>query len=131
MTEKEARKLFYLNKEIEEMKVELESLREGRTYYKAYVLSGMPKGQKKKDPDEYLVRQQELQASLTKTMKRKQKEQSKIDAFLEAVEDSEIRLILRLRIVGNLSWDEIGRVCAMDRRTASRKYYAYFAHNAQ
>ncbi len=33
--------------------------------------------------------------------------------------------IIRYRLINNLSWNEIGEVLFMDRRTASRKFYNY------
>ena len=37
--------------------------------------------------------------------------------------------IIRYRLINNLSWNEIGEVLFMDRRTASRKFYSYIENS--
>ena len=136
MTEKEARQIFFINKEIEQLKIDLKNLEDSRTYCKALTLSGIPSGRnRKKQLDEFMIQRQQLEEMIKTAIKKRQKESIKFNKFLETIEDSEIRLILRLRCIENQSWEEIGQRCSMDRRTASRKYYGFFrkkkvAHNA-
>lgn len=59
----------------------------------------------------------------------------RIEKYIDAVEDAELRIILRLRCINNMFWEDIGTEIGMDRRTASRKYYKFIksekvAHNA-
>ena len=66
----------------------------------------------------------ELEDMLNYSLRKLQIERKKFEKFLTTVEDSEMRLILRLRCMN------------MDRRTASRKFYDFFkkqkdAHNAR
>ena len=60
---------------------------------------------------------------------------AEIERFLQEIEDPELRLIIRLRSINHLGWQEIGEELGMDRRTASRKYQKFcdevFAHNVR
>lgn len=136
MTIEEASQIYYINLEIKTLQLELARLEESRTYYRPITISDMPKGGEHIDlTDEYLVRRQEIQDMLNYSLLKLQYERKRFETFLESVEDSETRLILRLRCVNNMSWEEIGAEIGMDRRTASRKFYKYFdaqvAHNAR
>lgn len=53
-------------------------------------------------------------------------ERKKMEEFLASIEDAELKIIIRLRAVNNMKWEEIGEELGMDRRTASRKFYKFF-----
>ena len=138
MTFEEACQIYYINKEIKHLRIEIARLEESRTFYKPIILTDMPKGggDHRNETDDYLVKRQELEDMLNYALRKLQYERAKIEKFLQEIEDPELRLIVRLRCANNMSWSEIGEECNMDRRTASRKFYHFFdlqkdAHNAR
>ena len=79
--------------------------------------------------DEYLAREQELEDMLNYALRKLQYERRRIEEFLNTVEDAETRLIIRLRCVNNMKWEDIGEEINADRRTVSRKFYKFFEKN--
>ena len=135
MTLKEASEIFYINIEIKKLRDELRDIEESRAFYKPIILSDMPRGGAKEyegPSDKYLDERFRIEQILNYTLRRLETKRREFEEFLRSVDDVEIRLILRLRCVNNLSWAEIGEEAHMDRRTASRKFYRFFkdAHNA-
>lgn len=53
----------------------------------------------------------------------------KIENYIEKVEDSEIRQIMRYRFLDLYGWYEIGELLHCDRTTASKKMRAYLKHS--
>ena len=51
-------------------------------------------------------------------------DRKKVDAYIEKAPYPECDII-RYRVINGLGWYEIGDLLAMDRRTASRKFYNY------
>ncbi len=134
MTLEDASQVYYISQEIKYIKKELWDLEAGRKYYKPNILSDMPKGKGAYSnmTDDFLERQGELEDMLRYSLQKLQEERKRFEEFLASVDDAEIRLILRLRCVNNMCWEDIGASLGMDRRTASRKFYNFFkvARNA-
>jgi len=128
MTVEEARQIYYINIEIKTLQLELAKLEDRRIYYKNYFLSDMPKGssQYNNPTDEYLTKRQELQDMLNYALRKLQIKRKEFEEFLQKVENAETRLILRLRCINNMRWEDIGKEIGIDRRTASRIFYQYF-----
>ena len=107
---------------------ELTKLQQDRNFYKPNIISDMPRGggSAESDVDRHLEQELRLRGMLKYSLEKLQEERRKFEEFLDGVEDPELRLILRLRCVNNLSWHEIGEQLGMDRRTASRKFFGYF-----
>ena len=59
-------------------------------------------------------------------LKKLQIERKKMEEFLSSIEDVELRLIVRLRVVNNMKWEEIGAELGMERTTVSKKFYKFF-----
>lgn len=57
-----------------------------------------------------------------------QKDREEIERFIENAPYPECDII-RFRAVNGLDWEEIGDTLSMDRRTASRRFYAYMKGN--
>ena len=126
MTVKEINHLYYINKEIEQMQRELNDLKT-QNFYKSNVLTGMPKGNSEYDVfSDYAEDVKTLEDMLQYNLKKLQIERKKIEEFLSSIEDVELRLIIRLRAVNNMKWEEIGAQLGMDRTTASKKFYKFF-----
>lgn len=114
--------VYYINKEIKSIQLELNHLKE-QNFYKKNNISDMPRGGQAKDfTVEYVNQVMILEDLLNHNLKRLQEERYKLEQLFEQVEDPELRLILRLRSVNNMRWEDIGWELNMDRRTASRKY---------
>ena len=128
MTEKELGQMHYLNREIEKLNEEL-SWMECKSMIKSPLLTGMPFGTGVSDKTaDYAVRMEEIRELIDLSIK-------KLLHTRAEIEDPELRLIIRLRSINNLGWQEIGEELGMDRRTASRKYQRFceekLIHNAQ
>lgn len=126
MTIEEINSIYYINKEIARLQEELYTLK-NKNFFKSNNLTGMPKGSSEADVFvDYAEDVRTLESMLQYTLKKLQVERKKIEDFLNTVEDAELRLIIRLRAVNNMKWEEIGEELGMDRRTASRKFLNYF-----
>lgn len=92
--------------------------------YKGNVITDMPKGSNGKNFSEWYVEEKDRIEREIKYYKDKVQQDRKIlNDFIDGLDypDSEI---VRYRAINNLSWTEIGELLNMDRRTASRKFYA-------
>ena len=135
MTEKELNQIYFLNQELERLEEEL-SVMEHKSLVKNPLLSGMPYGSgfSNKTAD-YAIQVNEIKRLIGITIDQILKTRAEMEKFLQEIDDPELRMILRLRSIQHLGWQEIGEELGMDRRTASRKYQKFcqkkFAHNAQ
>lgn len=122
--------IYYINREIKSLQLELAQLKE-QSFYKPNIMSDMPRGSDKKDSNlEYVSSIMELEDLINYSLRKLQYERKKVETFLQTLPDPEIRLIMRLRAVNNMSWYEIGEELGRDRRTVSRKFYDYFKLNS-
>lgn len=128
MTIKEARSIYYINLEIKRIKKDIAELEESRQYYKPINLDGMPRGSPGEFnvSEEYLEKRYKLERLLDLKLRQLQQKLIEFENFLATVDDPEIRLILRLRCVNNLTWEEIGEETKYDRTTVAKKFRAYF-----
>lgn len=67
-----------------------------------------------------------LEDSLNYNLLILQRKRTAVEEFLKSVADVEIRLIMRLRVDNNMSFESIGKEVGMSRTTVSRKFYQYF-----
>lgn len=126
MTLEEISGVYYTNKEIEGIQREMETLH-NKNFFKAVEMSGMPKGNSGKDMfTDYTEKSITLEEMMQYNLKKLQEERKKVEAFIETIEDRELRVIIRLRTINNMKWEEIGESLGMDRRTAARKFYHFF-----
>ncbi len=126
MTVEEINNIYYINKEIEKIQKELYDLR-NKNFYGKNVLTGMPKGNWDDDIfSDYAEDIKTHEDMLHYNLKMLYVERKKMEEFLASIEDAELKIIIRLRAVNNMKWEEIGEELGMDRRTASRKFYKFF-----
>ncbi len=135
MTEKELSQCHWLNIEIGKLQDELREL-EGKEY-KEINYSGMPHGSGVSDNVGRLAAQRaELHELISLKIKECMIERTRIERFIDTIEDSEMRTIVRLRCIEYLSWGEIAAemivleddgevVKEQDRRTITRKFQKY------
>lgn len=143
MTEKELNSLYYINIELEQIKKDIEDIKEQRRQLKldasigGMAYDGMPHStepgrpvenkvisyeKKRKELDDKLQDELEYQAE---RMLEYEIKKAIIEEFIYSITDAELRIIFKYRCIKLYSWDEIGRILHCDRRTASRKYYRY------
>ncbi len=134
MTLEESKQIYYINREIEYIKKQLQDLEAERIYYKTIILSDMPKGGGKHTniTDDFLEKQKDLEDMMQYSLRKLQEERKEFEEFLKSVDDAEMRLILRLRCINNMRWEEIGEEIGVHRTTVSKKFYSFFklSHNS-
>lgn len=131
MTEKELKQLFFLKKEIEKIKEEIESL--GCQTLSIPIWDGMPKG--KGGTSDKVGQVATETAYLKDQLERKLQEsyiqRNRIEKFLDSIDDREIRLIFRLRHVNCMNWRAIGKELGYDHSVVFRKHKNYLQQKQQ
>lgn len=129
MTEKQLNNLYYIGKRITRLKRRIAEL-EQELGLSGQNLTGMPHGSSVSNPIEALVMKKwELLEKLKKTLEEQIDEEIKLRAYIESIEDAEIKLIFELRFLDLMNWDAIGKEMNMDRTTASKKMQNYLANH--
>lgn len=130
LTEKELEQLYWITKEIDLLKEQKKEL-DAMSYVKSHKISGMPfAGGVCDKVSERAIKIQQVEEQIDVKLVQLFTLRGEFENYLNAIEDAELRLIIRMRNINHLSWEQIGDEIGMDRRTASRKYYGQFAHNA-
>lgn len=107
MNKKELSQLYYLNREIEEQQRRLEELETLATSCTSHI-TGMPHGTGWADKiGLYAAEIADLKGLLDLNLKKCFYELNRINRFIAGVEDSEMRLILSLRHINGLPWDQV------------------------
>lgn len=126
MTLEESKQIHYIIKEISVLQRELAELKM-KNPYKQNIINDMPRGGGgSSDISDYASEVMELEDMLNYSLRKLQIERKKFEKFLTTVEDSEMRLILRLRCINNMGWFDIGEELNIDRTTASKRFYNFF-----
>ncbi len=94
--------------------------------YKRNIISDMPKGSGEgKDFSEWYVAEKErIEKEIEFYKEKMQRDREMVDVYIASAPFPECDII-RYRVINGLGWYEIGDLLAMDRRTASRKFYNY------
>lgn len=121
MNEKELSQYYWLEKEIKSLEEKIEELGYGIGAVEikdTIVTSSHPKSsiQEKRI---LLINQ------LTIAKEKAQKKYLEIEKYIETLEDTEIRIIMRFRFLDLMSWYEIGDILHYDRSTVSKKLKKY------
>lgn len=104
MNIKELSNLYYLNKEIKRLQEELEEI----TEIGASVIDGMPHGTGTGDKVQQLVlKRQSLIEQIVRKQTKYIDEKSRMEHFIDNIEDSKVRFIARLRFIEFKTWYEI------------------------
>jgi len=107
LTKKELSQLYYLNREIEEIQrriAELEALATGCTVR----ITGLPKTQGLSDRiAEYVAEIVDLKCLLDLDLKKCFYELNRLNRYINSIEDSQMRLILSLRYINGLPWEQV------------------------
>lgn len=125
MTKKELSQCYWLNREIEHLQDEL--LKLDGAEYKTANLTGMPRGGEISDNVSKLATQRaELHRLVSLKLEECMIARVRIERYIDSVEDSEIRLILRLRHINGLSWTDMSTELNYSERHMQRLYKEYF-----
>lgn len=93
--------------------------------YKNNAVTGMPHGGKGVNFTEwYAEKKEKIEKEIEYYKLKIQKDREEVDQYIQNAPYPECDII-QYRVVNNLGWEEIGNLLAMDRRTASRKFYFY------
>ena len=139
MTEKELSQCHYLNIEIEKLQEELKKL-DGKEY-KAANLSGMPPGGNISDNTAKIATEiAEIHELIALKIRECMIARQRIERYISTVYDAEMRVIIRLRCINFLSWEEIAAelivlddngnvVKEQDRTTVAKKFKKFLENN--
>jgi hypothetical protein len=121
MTKQELSQCYWLNREIEQLQRELQEL-DGKEY-KLIDLSGMPRGGMTSDSVARLATQKaELHRLISLKIEECMIARTRIERYINTVEDSEMRMILRLRHINGMTWDGVAREMNYSGRQTQRLY---------
>ena len=120
---KNLNKLYWLKLEVAHIENQIKEL----TILRAFEMSGMPSGNSVSSPvEQFFNRLDKLRSKLEKAKDKVLKETERLETYIEAVDDAEIRTLARMRYIECMKFEDIGKECHMDRRTVSRKLENYF-----
>ena len=126
MTKKELSQLYYLKKEIKEQQRRLAKLEETATNCSAQI-TGLPSGNGISDKTgNYAAQIADLKALLDSNLKKCFDELNRLNRYIQSVDDSQMRTILRLRYIQGLTWQRIAfEIGEHDEQYPRRKHNAF------
>lgn len=120
MTIRTLSRYYFIRKEIEQLREQLEEL--NNSVIGSPTISGMPSSHSNSSPVEQLIiKKNKLEEKLLRKTNELVEEQEYIENYLETIDDSRIRIIMRERFINCKTWEEIGKAMYFDRTTP---YYA-------
>lgn len=95
-------------------------------------LSGMPtgKGNSVSSVEKTVQKKIKLQEKLSKKLDSRLEKLIEIEDFLETVEDTDVRLIIRYRFINGLDWQVVGEKMHFERTTPYYKLKKYLEREA-
>ena len=107
MTKKELSQLYYLNREIEHLQVRINELETVATSCSSQI-TGMPHGSGINDKvGEYAAEIADLKGLLDLNIKKCFYELNRVNRYISGIDDSEMRMILSLRYINALRWEQV------------------------
>lgn len=107
MTTKELSQLYFLNREIEQIKERINELEMVATSCTS-TITGMPHVAGVSDKiGKYVAEIADLKELLDLNLKKCFYELNRLNRFIESIEDSEMRMIISLRYVNGLPWEQV------------------------
>jgi DNA-directed RNA polymerase specialized sigma subunit len=129
LTEKELNQLHWINKEIGVLKKQKEEL-EAKSYVKGQEITGMPFGTGITDKTaDRAVAIQDINELYEIKLKELFIVRGRIERYINTIEDDRERLVIRLRCINNMEWDEIGQELGYHRTRVSQIYRNHFKNN--
>lgn len=107
MTKQELSQLYYLNREIEQLKNRIAELECVATSTSSRI-TGMPHASGISDKvGKYVAEIADLRELLDLNLKKCFYELNRLNRYIESIEDSERRMIMSLRYINGLSWQQV------------------------
>lgn len=107
MTKQELSQLYYLNREIEHLKTRIAEI-EGLATSTTKQITGMPHVAGVSDNvGKYVAELADLKELLQLNLKKCFYEFNRLNRFIQSIEDSQLRMILSLRYINGLGWQQI------------------------
>lgn len=107
MTKKELSQLYYINREIEELQRRIEELECAATSTSTPI-TGMPSVHSVKDKlGDYAAEIADLRGLLDLNMKKCFYELNRLNRYIQSIDESEMRMILSLRYINGLCWEQV------------------------
>lgn len=127
MSEKELSQFYWLKKEIKDLEDKIDELGYGVGSIKIKDVIGTSNNQQSSIQEKVAILQEQLiNARLTALEK-----YIEIERYIESVEDSEIRQIMRFRFLDLMNWYQIAEELHYERTTVSKKLRQYIiSHNS-
>ena len=125
----ELSQIYYINKEIALLQRKLKELKE-KNFYRKSVFSDMPKSNNKtiSESQRYIEAMEKLEQKLSFSLIELQEKRLEAEEFLQTIENVEDRLIIRLRVINNMKWQEIADEIGLERTTVSKRFYKFFTN---
>ncbi|MDP4152614.1 MAG: hypothetical protein Q8865_04110 [Bacillota bacterium] len=105
MTKTELSQLYYLNREVEQQQNRLKELQTAANKCTT-MITGMPRGNGK-DRDLLLAEIADLQNIVELNLLKIQIERGRLERYINGINDSRLRLIMRLRYINGMKWYQI------------------------
>lgn len=130
MTKKELSQLYYLNREIEEQQRRLKELEDLATNCTTKI-TGMPRGTDLTDNvGRYAAEIADLKGLLDLNLKKCFYELNRLNRYIESVTDSQMRMILSLRYINGLSWEQVAASisCCITGESVRKAHDRFLSH---
>ena len=128
MNKKELSQLYWLNREIEEQQRRLEELECLATSCTTRI-TGMPRSRGIIDRlAQYAAEIADLRGLIDLNLKKCFYELNRLNRFIEAVEDSQVRMILSLRYINGLTWQQVAATIGESDEQYPRRKHNQFLH---
>lgn len=129
MTESELNSLYYISQRIKKLKQRIAEL-DSEIGIGSGAMNGMPHGTGIGNPVENLIiKKCDLCDKLNAELLLKIEEEQKIRSYISEIKDEEVKLIMEMRFVHLMKWQDIGTQIHTDRTTAYRKIKKYLSEN--
>lgn len=125
MNEKELSKYYWLKQEIENLDMRIKEFDVGISSVNLDKLNVDGTAQYKSIQEK---RMELIEKFMNKRLEAIE-EYLKIESYIDSVNDSEIRVLLRYRYLDLLNWEQIGKKVFMDRTSVSKKIRKYLKGN--
>lgn len=120
---KNLNRLYWLKIEIKQIESQIKEL----SVLKGSTISAMPsaKGLPSFPVEQFVLKVERLTEKLNKKREELLTETERIEAYIESIEDDEVRTIARLRFIDNRDFESIGDEVHMHRTTVARTLKRY------
>lgn len=130
MTHKELSQLYWLNKRIDNLENELLEL-ETKACGCTSNITGMPHGGGVFDKiGSYAVKIVELKSLINLKLQECLIERNRIERYINTIKENDMALMIRLRYINGMSYQQIGDEMGYDRTSVAKKIKKYVSHNS-